>query len=61
MFMSYTWKEYFNNTRIRNGDWKMVLNNIEKDIKIKCLENDTTQMGLAEKNRYNRAICESYY
>lgn len=27
----------------------MVLNNIEKDIKMKCLENDTTQMGLAEK------------
>lgn len=27
----------------------MVLNNIEKDIKIKCLENDTTQVGLAEK------------
>jgi len=27
----------------------MVLNNIEKDIKMKCLENDTTQLGLAEK------------
>lgn len=27
----------------------MILNNIEKDIKIKCLENDTTQVGLAEK------------
>ncbi|KGM98333.1 helix-turn-helix transcriptional regulator [Clostridium botulinum] len=27
----------------------MVLNNIEKDIKMKCLENETTQMGLAEK------------
>ena len=27
----------------------MVLNNIEKDIKMKCLENDTTQSGLAEK------------
>ncbi|NFL76219.1 helix-turn-helix transcriptional regulator [Clostridium sporogenes] len=27
----------------------MVLNNIEKDIKMKCLENDTTQVGLAEK------------
>lgn len=28
---------------------KMVLNNIEKDIKMKCVENDTTQVGLAEK------------
>jgi plasmid maintenance system antidote protein VapI len=28
---------------------KMILNNIEKDIKMKCLENDTTQLGLAEK------------
>lgn len=27
----------------------MVLNNVEKDIKIKCLENDITQVGLAEK------------
>ena len=27
----------------------MILNNIEKDIKIKCLENDITQVGLAEK------------
>ena len=27
----------------------MILNNIEKDIKMKCLENDTTQVGLAEK------------
>lgn len=27
----------------------MLLNNIEKDIKMKCLENDTTQAGLAEK------------
>lgn len=27
----------------------MLLNNIEKDIKMKCLENDTTQVGLAEK------------
>lgn len=27
----------------------MILNNIEKDIKMKCLENDTTQAGLAEK------------
>lgn len=27
----------------------MVINNIEKDIKIKCLENDITQQGLAEK------------
>ena len=27
----------------------MILNNIEKDVKIKCLENDTTQMGLADK------------
>ena len=27
----------------------MILNNIEKDIKMKCLENDTTQLGLAEK------------
>ncbi|WP_026894584.1 hypothetical protein [Clostridiisalibacter paucivorans] len=27
----------------------MILNNIEKDIKLKCVENDTTQMGLAEK------------
>ncbi len=28
---------------------RMVLNNIEKDIKIKCLENDMTQQVLAEK------------
>ena len=27
----------------------MILNNIEKDIKMKCLENYTTQMGLAKK------------
>lgn len=27
----------------------MVINNIEKDIKIKCLEADTTQQELAEK------------
>lgn len=27
----------------------MVINNIEKDIKIKCLEVDTTQAKLAEK------------
>jgi transcriptional regulator with XRE-family HTH domain len=27
----------------------MVINNIEKDIKIKCLEVDTTQAQLAEK------------
>ncbi|WP_031557969.1 helix-turn-helix domain-containing protein [Lachnospira multipara] len=27
----------------------MVLNDLEKDIKIKCIENDTTQTGLAEK------------
>ena len=27
----------------------MMLNNIEKDVKIKCLENDTTQIGLSEK------------
>lgn len=27
----------------------MLLNNVEKDIKIKCLENDITQVGLAEK------------
>lgn len=27
----------------------MVLNNIEKDIKIKCLESDMTQQVLAEK------------
>lgn len=27
----------------------MLLNNIEKDIKMKCLENDTTQAGFAEK------------
>lgn len=27
----------------------MVLNNIEKDIKIKCIETDTTQSALAEK------------
>ena len=27
----------------------MILNNIEKDIKMKCLENDITQLGLAEK------------
>lgn len=27
----------------------MVLNNIEKDIKIKCLDEDTTQQELAEK------------
>lgn len=31
------------------GMGKMVLNNIEKDIKMKCLENDMTQLGLAEK------------
>ncbi|UTW70404.1 hypothetical protein KHA80_07900 [Anaerobacillus sp. HL2] len=28
---------------------KLILNNIEKDIKMKCLENDTTQLGLTEK------------
>lgn len=27
----------------------MVLNNIEKDIKIRCLDEDTTQQELAEK------------
>lgn len=27
----------------------MIINNIEKDIKIKCLENDMTQAELAEK------------
>ena len=27
----------------------MILNNIEKDIKIKCLESDITQQGLADK------------
>lgn len=27
----------------------MVLNNIEKDIKIKCIESDMTQAALAEK------------
>lgn len=27
----------------------MLLNDLEKDIKIKCIENDTTQIGLAEK------------
>lgn len=27
----------------------MILNNIEKDIKMKCLENDTTQLGLAKR------------
>lgn len=27
----------------------MILNNVEKDIKIKCLENDMTQVELAQK------------
>lgn len=27
----------------------MIINNIEKDIKIKCLENDVTQVELAER------------
>lgn len=27
----------------------MVLNDIEKDIKIKCIESDTTQASLADK------------
>ena len=27
----------------------MVLNNVEKDIKIKCLESDMTQQSLAKK------------
>ena len=27
----------------------MLLNDLEKDIKIKCIESDTTQSGLAEK------------
>jgi len=27
----------------------MVINNIEKDVKIKCVEADTTQAALAEK------------
>lgn len=27
----------------------MILNNVEKDIKMKCLENDMTQVKLAQK------------
>ncbi len=27
----------------------MLLNDVEKDIKIKCIESDTTQTGLADK------------
>lgn len=34
---------------IKGGSNLMVLNNIEKDIKIKCLDEDTTQQELAEK------------
>lgn len=27
----------------------MILNDLEKDVKIKCIESDTTQAGLAER------------
>lgn len=33
----------------KSGDENMILNDLEKDIKIKCIESDTTQAGLAEK------------
>lgn len=33
----------------KGGSNLMVLNNIEKDIKIRCLDEDTTQQELAEK------------
>lgn len=36
----------------------MVRNNIELDVKVKCLETSTTQQSLAEKNRYDRSVCE---
>lgn len=40
--------QYYN-ILVKKWRVKMILNNIEKDIKMKCLENDTTQLGLAEK------------
>ena len=35
--------------KTRQGRHGMLLNDIEKDIQIKCIESDTTQTGLAGK------------
>ena len=32
----------------------VVKNNIEVDVKVKCIENGMTQVKLAEKNRYDK-------
>ena len=36
----------------------MLKNNIEIDVKVKCVEEQTTQAGLAEKGRNLSIICE---
>ena len=39
----------------------MIKNNIEVDVKVKCIENETTQAQLAENNWNYEPVCQSYH